>query len=166
WAATGRLPALLIALALLLGACAPSAPSRTVAGAPDGEAPAAVPAEPRTLTMAALYEPLDLASKIPVSGGANYAKRMFNASPALTDNQGTPRPYLAEALPQLNTDTWRVSPDGRMETTYRLRPGLTWHDGRSLTADDFVFAWGVYSTPGLALFLSNPQDMMEEVTAT
>src|SRR5438445_200732 len=71
-----------------------------------------------------------------------------------------------QALPPLNPATWRVSPDGRMETTYRLRPGLPWHDGRSLTADDFVFAWGVYSTPGLALFLSNPQDMMEEVTAT
>jgi peptide/nickel transport system substrate-binding protein len=26
-----------------------------------------------------------------------------------------------------------------MQTTYRLRPGLTWHDGRPLTADDFVF---------------------------
>ena len=40
----------------------------------------------------------------------------------------------AESLPQLNTDTWRVGSDGRMETTYRLRPNLTWHDGAPLTA--------------------------------
>ena len=29
-------------------------------------------------------------------------------------------------------------PDGRMETVYRLKPGLTWHDGTELSADDFV----------------------------
>ncbi len=33
-----------------------------------------------------------------------------------------------------------------METTYKLRPGATWHDGAALTAEDFVFAWRVYST--------------------
>ena len=37
--------------------------------------------------------------------------------------------------------------DGKMETTYRLKPNLTWHDGTPLTAGDFVFSYQLYSTP-------------------
>jgi peptide/nickel transport system substrate-binding protein len=44
-------------------------------------------------------------------------------------------------LPQLNTDTWKLFPDGSMETTFRLKPNLTWHDGAPLTADDVAFAY-------------------------
>src|SRR5439155_27120560 len=52
--------------------------------------------------------------------------RLFNADLTLFDDRGDAHPYLAETLPQLNTDSWQVPPDGRMQTTYRLRPGLTW----------------------------------------
>ena len=52
-----------------------------------------------------------------------------------------------------------------METTYSLRPGLTWHDGAALTADDFVFAWRVYRSPALP-FSKKPQDLMDSVTAS
>jgi ABC-type transport system substrate-binding protein len=75
------------------------------------------------------YEPADLAPKIPGRASPIVTKRVFNAALTLTDAKGQPQPYLATALPQLNTDSWRVSSDGRMDTTYRLRPGLTWHDG-------------------------------------
>jgi peptide/nickel transport system substrate-binding protein len=74
-------------------------------------------------------------------------------------------PYLAEALPQLNTGSWRVLPDGTMETTYTLRPNLTWHDGRPLTADDFVFAWRVYATPELGASRSRPINLISGVRA-
>jgi peptide/nickel transport system substrate-binding protein len=30
-----------------------------------------------------------------------------------------------------------------MEVTYKLRPGVTWHDGTPFTADDVVFSWEV-----------------------
>jgi peptide/nickel transport system substrate-binding protein len=81
---------------------------------------------------------------------------LFNAPLAAWNLQGTPFSVLAEAVPQLNSDTWRVLPDGRMETTYRLRPDLTWHDGAPLTSEDFVFTlqaqraraeWGIITTP-------------------
>lgn len=52
-----------------------------------------------------------------------------------------------------------------METIYRLRPNLLWHDGGSLTADDFVFAWEVYATRAFGRAGSEPINMMEEVTA-
>lgn len=119
----------------------------------------------RTLTMVVRYEVIDLAAKTLGSNGPANTDRLFNAALALTDGTGAVRPYLAEALPQLNTDGWRVFPDGEMETTYKLRPGLTWHDGAPLSADDFVFAWRVYSNPLLNIFEPKPQDLMELVTA-
>ncbi len=90
--------------------------------------------------------------------------RIFNAGLSLVDARGDVRPYVAESLPQLNTDSWRVFPDGRMETTWRLRSGLSWHDGTPLTADDFAFAFRVYSSP-LGVFSAKPQDFMADVIA-
>ncbi len=149
-----------VAVALLLTlpvACA--GPQRqTVA---DAEAPAR---QGRTLTMAVKYEVPDLAPKLPGSSGPNTTRRLFNAVLALIDDAGKARPYLAQALPELNTETWRIFPNGRMETTYRLRSGLTWQDGAPLTADDFVFAFHVYREPGLG-FISRPENLMEAVLA-
>ncbi len=69
----------------------------------------------------------------------NYLGRaLFAATMSRSDAHEVPYPVLAEQLPELNTESWRVFPDGRMETVFRLRPGLTWHDGTRLTAEDFV----------------------------
>ncbi len=62
---------------------------------------------------------------------------MFGA-PLVGIDHGAPFSVLA-SVPELNSDTSRVFPDGRMETTYRLKPGLAWHDGTPLSAEDFVF---------------------------
>jgi peptide/nickel transport system substrate-binding protein len=91
--------------------------------------------------------------------------RLFNAGLSLENAQGSALPYLAEDLPRLNTDTWRVQPDGRMETTYRLRPSLTWHDGAPLTARDFVFSWRVYAVPELGRSDSPPRSLIDDVVA-
>ncbi len=91
--------------------------------------------------------------------------RLFNATLAILDERGLPRPYLAESLPALNTDTWQVSPDGQMQTTYRLRPSLTWQDGTSMTAEDFVFTWRALTAPDLGVSNSQPQALMDSVTA-
>src|SRR5205823_288854 len=70
-----------------------------------------------------------------------------------------------ETLPQLNTDTWRVFPDGRMETTYRLKPGLSWHDGAPLTAEDFVFTADVYRYPDYGTASLVPHNLIESMQA-
>ena len=115
----------------------------------------------RTITR---IEPESLSSKFVETGGrADTAKQFLNAPLTYVDNRLPVQGILAEAVPQLNTDSWKVFPDGGMETTYRLRPGLTWHDGQPLTADDFVLAWQVYL--GNLPFGSRPQDKMESVTA-
>src|SRR5262249_39697548 len=66
---------------------------------------------------------------------------------------------------QLNTDSWRVFPDGRMQTTYRLKPNLTFHDGAPLSAEDFAFAFRVYATEELGQAQSIPNTHMEDVQA-
>jgi peptide/nickel transport system substrate-binding protein len=121
----------------------------------------------RTLVVAVRAEPPSLSAKPFRSLGltADLSRRMFNAGLTTRKDDGTTVPYLAESIPQLNTDAWRVSPDGTMETTYKLKPNLTWHDGRPLTADDFVFAHEVYSTPALGLSGSPPLSQMDRVTA-
>lgn len=90
---------------------------------------------------------------------------IVNATLAFADERGRLFPYLAEGLPELNTPSWRVFSDGKMETTYRLRANLQWHDGVPLTADDFVFAWHVYATPAFGFSSSVPTSLIDEVTA-
>lgn len=145
--------------------CAPLSPA--------ARAPTAISQPPsgepsRTLVAAVRVEPLTIAARpLREQGVAVYLSgRMFNAAIALLDDTGVERPYLSEKIPQLNTEDWRIFPDGHMETTYRLKPNLTWHDGAALTADDFVFAWRVYATPELGLSGAQPFSSIEEVIAS
>ncbi len=154
-----RLRLILLISAFAAAACAPGG------GDADRSSESGRPTQPQAMVMAMRFEVTDFAPKIPGNSNPTLTKRLFNADLALIDGKGMARPYLAESLPALNTDTWRLLPDGGMETTYRLRPNLTFHDGHPLTADDFVFAWRVYTAPGISIFSPTPQDRMESVTA-
>ncbi len=128
-----------LALSLFGVACIPASPSADVNSR-------ATPG--RILVMVTRFEPASLSLKeLPLVQGAgdNPARAPFNAGLTLIDARSTTQPYLAATLPELNTETWKVLPDGRMETLYRLRP-TTWHDGTALSGDDFTFAWRVYAT--------------------
>src|SRR5205814_573088 len=81
------------------------------------------------------------------SGGAADAKRLFNAGFYLADLHGVAQPLLIEQGPSLNTGSWRVNPDGSMDTIYRLRGDLAWHDRTPLTADDLVLSWKMAKHP-------------------
>jgi peptide/nickel transport system substrate-binding protein len=101
------------------------------------------------------------------TGVTDYlTKRIFNASLGYLDPRGNVHPYLAKTVPQLNTESWRLYDDGTMETTYQLDPRGVWHDGRPLTADDFVFAWQVSRSAELGQTDAAPMNLMTEVTAT
>jgi peptide/nickel transport system substrate-binding protein len=89
------------------------------------------------LRIALRTEPFDLTDS--GSSRNNLTLVLFGARLGHTDDLDNPYAVLAEAVPLLNTETWRVLDDGRMETTYRLRANLTWHDGTPLSAEDYVF---------------------------
>ena len=148
------------ALAVLVVSCGPSQGQGQAPAASSGQ-----PAQNRTLVVGHRIEPSNLAPKVLGTNGPLRNSRFFNAALSLIDDKGLARPYLAEALPQLNADSWRVFADGRMETTYQLRENLTWQDGTPLTADDFVFAYRVYKDRGLGVFIASPQDTMDAVLA-
>jgi peptide/nickel transport system substrate-binding protein len=121
----------------------------------------------RPLVIIVRVEPASVAGRALQQAGTSLhvPRRIFNALLALVDGDGLPRPDLAEALPQLNTESWHVFPDGRMETTHRLKPNLSWHDGTPVSAEDFVFAARVYRAPEHGHADRPPFHAMEEITA-
>jgi peptide/nickel transport system substrate-binding protein len=159
-----RLPWQTLGIVLLLAACAPT-PSQAPGAVRAEQPPVAQPS--RTLRLALRAEPISLAGTFlfPINLATMTQRRLFNAGLSLIDGDSAAQPYLAESLPQLNTEMWRVFPDGRMETIYPLRAGLTWHDGTPLAAEDFVFAWRVYTTRELGFSGSLPHSLMEQVSA-
>ncbi len=72
-------------------------------------------------------------------------------------------PWAAEELPSLERGTWKVFPDATMETTYRLRPGIKWHDGTALSSRDFVFGLEVALDTKVPYQYRRQAEMMEQV---
>jgi peptide/nickel transport system substrate-binding protein len=59
------------------------------------------------------------------------------------NDSGEPVPRLATEIPSQTAGTWTVNADGTMTTTWKLRPGVTWHNGEPLRAADFVLGWRI-----------------------
>jgi peptide/nickel transport system substrate-binding protein len=64
--------------------------------------------------------------------------RMVFSGLVTTGEKGEWLPDLAVAVP--TSANGGVSPDG-LKVTYRLRQGVTWHDGTPFTAEDVKFTW-------------------------
>lgn len=78
----------------------------------------------------------------------NESKDMVHAG-LIRRNAGTfqEEPWLAEELPSIERGTWKINPDGAMETVYKLRPGIKWVDGTAFHPQDFVFGREVNLDP-------------------
>lgn len=158
-----RYGGLLLSVLVLAGAGCASPSKPAVQG---GASARPGPAQPRTLMMVINSEVSNLSPKAIGPTNPRRTTRIFNADLTLTDVQGNENPDLAEALPLLKTSTWQVFSDGRMETTWKLQPGLTWHDGQPLTAEDFLFALRVYQAPELrSSFGGRPQNIIDQIVA-
>ena len=132
---------LLIACAVMLAACTPGGQPQPTAdrsqpAAQSGQSAASV-GKKRVVVGAREAAPV-LNSKL--DGEADVSEEMIAVGLTGLTPVGDPYPILAEAVPTLENGGWRVFPDGRMETTWTLRPNLTWHDGTSLTTEDLLFA--------------------------
>jgi peptide/nickel transport system substrate-binding protein len=79
--------------------------------------------------------------------GAREVANVVNQHLVAITSDGSPSPRLLTELPTLDNGLWRTLPDGRMETTYKLRPNVFWHDGTPFSADDLVFSWQVCRDP-------------------
>ncbi|HWM76443.1 MAG TPA: ABC transporter substrate-binding protein, partial [Methylomirabilota bacterium] len=66
------------------------------------------------------------------------ASRIFYEPLCSFDPDGNLVPILAQEVPSLQNAG--VSKDG-LHVTWKLKQGVTWHDGRPFTADDVIFTW-------------------------
>jgi len=77
--------------------------------------------------------------------------RIFYEPLAAWDRVGNLRPVLAAAIPGREDGT--LAADGK-SVTWKLKQGVTWHDGKPFTADDVVFTWQYASDAATATVTS------------
>src|SRR6266481_1034383 len=73
--------------------------------------------------------------------------RLFYEPLAGWDSDGNLQPVLAVSIPGREDGT--LAADGK-SVTWKLKQGVTWHDGKPFTADDVVFNWQYASDPATA----------------
>jgi peptide/nickel transport system substrate-binding protein len=73
--------------------------------------------------------------------------RVFYEPLAGWDKDGNLIPFLAAEIP--SRENGGLSPDGTT-VTWKLKPGVKWHDGQPFTADDVVFNWEYAVDPATA----------------
>ena len=77
--------------------------------------------------------------------------RIFYEPLAGWDASGNLRPQLAESIPGREDGT--LAADGT-SVTWKLKKGVTWHDGKPFSADDVVFTWAYARDPATASLTS------------
>ena len=73
-----------------------------------------------------------------MENGADRIAELNMAGLLRLDVFGEPHSQLAD-LPTLENGLWKLSGDGRMELTYKIRSDARWHDGTPVTSPDYVF---------------------------
>lgn len=124
---------------LALGCAGPTA--RQDAGS---QGPTERTSTPKRVLAGILGDPHTLSQSINSAGtgsirGVGETEKLIHAGLLISDAQGRYLPQLAEAAPTLENGQWRLLPDGRMETTWTLKPNAQWHDGTPVTTADLAF---------------------------
>jgi peptide/nickel transport system substrate-binding protein len=142
-----RLLSFVSLVTLALAACAPPGPSQTS----DAQGRGGQPATPKTLVAAINEDPKNFWDGINGGGGsgARQLGHMVNQYLAVIDSAGVAHARLLAEFPAVDKGTWVVSPDGKMEVTYKVRSGVTWHDGTPFTAGDIAFSYEVGRDPAI-----------------
>lgn len=149
---------------MLLSACAPGAPGSETRGG------AAEPARsgPKVLTIGMQREPETFGTFVGSVGGAgpttNAAQIVHNYL-LVEDDRGVRRPQLALEAPSVERGTWRLNPDGTMDTTWKIRPNIKWHDGAPFTTTDLLFSFEANRDPELPRPISRAGQLTESATA-
>jgi len=130
-----------IALTVLVVGCAPA---QNQAGGGNAQPPQ--PTGPKRITAAMMGNPAGVTDNFIGGGsgggvpGQGQFEELIAGALTLTKDRGTQLvPSVADAVPSSENGQWRVFPDGRMETTWKIRPGAHWHDGTPFTSADLLF---------------------------
>ncbi len=159
---------LLLCLALLVTAC--TTPSPQASSGTNQQPGRSATSSAKRVVVAIMGEPTTLSQKLNSAGagsipGADAAEQLVSAGLSLVDGSGTLRPQLAESVPSIENGLWTVSPDGRMQTTWRTRSGAQWHDGTPFTSADLMFTARVAQDRDLAAFRDIAFDSIDSIEA-
>jgi peptide/nickel transport system substrate-binding protein len=151
---------------LLLAGCAP----RPSESGDNVAAPPPLTAAPKRITVGVQSDFTAVATRLVRSGtasrpGVTEVESLVHAGLSQTDNTGALQGELAEAVPSTANGLWKVFPDGRMETTWRIREGAVWQDGTPFTSDDLLFTATVGRDPELPLMRNSGLALVERMTA-
>jgi ABC-type transport system substrate-binding protein len=123
------------------------------------------PSAPKTLTIATRKAPTDLHKELGQAEGNNLLFFLPHDYLVVEDDHDGWLPQLAAEQISIESGTWRLNPDNSMDTTWRLKSGVRWHDGAAFTADDLVFSLDVYKDPELPTSIGVPLTLMESANA-
>lgn len=155
-------------VAALLTACAPAIQPGD--GAPSGATSTSPSAGPKRIIAAVTADLPSARTQLARAAGgtlpgARELEQLVHAGLAVEDHGGNLHPQLAEAVPTLENGHWRVFPDGRMETIWKVRSGAVWQDGTPFTAEDVAFTAQVAQDRDIAIFGQLAYEAVESVVA-
>ncbi len=157
-------------LAILVSVACAAPPSDPAAGPASASGSASRAEVQKTLNVVIQREPpvllLAIRAETSRGGGIPHAFHIAHDYLTVANDQGEWVPQLAVGLPSVEQDTWRLNPDGTMDTTWRLHPNVTWHDGTPLTTADLLFAFRVFKDPELPTRVEEAGRLMASASAS
>lgn len=115
-----------------------------------GAAPAGGPASgPSTVVLAVQQEPscLNPTADSCTLLVSEEVRHVILADVVGLNSEWKTLPELAEKVPSVKDGDWKVLPNGKMQVTWKIKRGYTWHDGTPVTAQDWIWAWRVNMNP-------------------
>jgi peptide/nickel transport system substrate-binding protein len=132
----GKALSIVVVMVVAATACAAPGPPATQQPGPSAEAVQT----PKVLTIADFAEPASIFGFNGKSdGGVGAVGGVVHDLLVQEDGLRTWHASLAAELPTVEKGTWQVNADGTMDVTWKLKPGVKWHDGTQFTSDDMVF---------------------------
>jgi len=164
-----RLIVLSILAAMAFAACAPAAPaSRPPDAAGVGGGTQEQPGRKKVLTMGlnAILDAFSIAGSTVTAGGRLsfieiHSQALFTAD----KTSGRPIPRLLAEQPTVENGGLKLTDDGKMVATYRLRRDVRWADDAPFTAQDLLFTYKVAQDRSIPIIDSGPASLMESASA-
>jgi peptide/nickel transport system substrate-binding protein len=153
----------LIALTLLAGCGAPTPATPRGTEEATAQAPKRITAAIRG--MASSMAQAKTQRLVGSVAGMDAVEDLVQAGLSHRGIDGTLTSRLAQATPSIENGLWQLSPDGRMRTTWTIKPEARWQDGAPVTSADLLFAVTVEQDPELALPRNPVYDLIEGVEA-
>ncbi len=156
----------LVGLALLVAAACSSPGSQPTSSAPREEASSR--GTPKRIVAMIRGTPSSLAQQktnrsVGSVPGLEAIEELTTAGLVHADEKGTLYPQLAGQVPTIENGLWKLLPDGRMETSWKIKSAARWHDGTPVTSADLVFGATIEQDPDLGIPRNTAFDLIEAI---